>query len=62
MLVREAGRVRLLWRYGTDWRKRYPWIVQAALKNRRKARRMMASWCELRATFLLHFRIHPEGN
>ena len=37
MLVRRDGeRVRLITRGGYDWTKRYPWIVQAALKNRHK--------------------------
>jgi ATP-dependent DNA ligase len=37
MLVqRDGGRVRLITRNGYDWTKRYPWIVQAALKNRHK--------------------------
>jgi bifunctional non-homologous end joining protein LigD len=33
---RDGGRVRLLTRGGYDWTKRYPWIVEAALKNRQK--------------------------
>jgi len=36
LVVRENGRVRLLSRNGTDWTKRYPWIAEAALKNRQK--------------------------
>ena len=37
MLVQRDGeRVRLITRGGYDWTKRYPWIVQAALKNRHK--------------------------
>ena len=28
--------MRLLSRHGTDWTKRYPWIAEAALKNRQK--------------------------
>jgi len=28
--------VRLFSRHGTDWTKRYPWIAEAALKNRQK--------------------------
>jgi hypothetical protein len=32
----EERPVRLLSRNGTDWTKRYPWIVDAALKNRQK--------------------------
>ena len=37
MLVqRDGDRVRLITRNGHDWTKRYPWIVQAALKNRHK--------------------------
>jgi bifunctional non-homologous end joining protein LigD len=37
MLVQRDGeRVRLITRGGYDWTKRYPWIVQAALKNRNK--------------------------
>ena len=35
LLVHRAGdRVRLLTRNGHDWTRRYPWIVEAALKNR----------------------------
>jgi bifunctional non-homologous end joining protein LigD len=33
---RNADRVRLITRGGYDWTKRYPWIVEAALKNRTK--------------------------
>jgi bifunctional non-homologous end joining protein LigD len=36
LVIRENDRVRLLSRNGTDWTKRYPWIVEAALKNRQK--------------------------
>jgi bifunctional non-homologous end joining protein LigD len=37
MLVqRDGDRVRLITRGGYDWTKRYPWIVQAARKNRHK--------------------------
>jgi bifunctional non-homologous end joining protein LigD len=37
MLVqRDGDRVRLITRGGYDWAKRYPWIVQAARKNRHK--------------------------
>jgi ATP-dependent DNA ligase len=32
----EGDRVRLFTRNGHDWAKRYPWIVEAALKNRIK--------------------------
>jgi ATP-dependent DNA ligase len=35
-LERDADRVRLITRGGYDWTKRYPWIVEAALKNRQK--------------------------
>src|SRR6516162_4271433 len=35
-LERDGDRVRLITRGGYDWTKRYPWIVEAALKNRRK--------------------------
>ena len=31
---RNGDRVRLLTRGGYDWTKRYPWIVESALKNR----------------------------
>jgi ATP-dependent DNA ligase len=31
---RDGDRVRLITRGGYDWTKRYPWIVEAALKNR----------------------------
>jgi hypothetical protein len=33
---RSGDRVRLITRGGYDWTKRYPWIVEAALKNRTK--------------------------
>jgi bifunctional non-homologous end joining protein LigD len=33
---RDGDRVRLITRNGYDWTKRYPWIVEAALKNRMK--------------------------
>ena len=33
---RDGDRVRLITKGGYDWTKRYPWIVQAALKNRQK--------------------------
>src|SRR5215475_8003923 len=33
---RNGDRVRLITRGGYDWTKRYPWIVDAALKNRHK--------------------------
>jgi len=33
---RNSDRVRLITRGGYDWTKRYPWIVEAALKNRQK--------------------------
>jgi ATP-dependent DNA ligase len=33
---RNGDRVRLITRGGYDWKKRYPWIVEAALKNRQK--------------------------
>jgi hypothetical protein len=33
---RDSDRVRLITRNGYDWTKRYPWIVEAALKNRMK--------------------------
>jgi ATP-dependent DNA ligase len=36
IVVREDRRVRLLTRSGNDWTSRYPWIVESALKNRRK--------------------------
>ncbi|MGY4289905.1 bifunctional non-homologous end joining protein LigD [Bradyrhizobium sp. LM2.7] len=36
LVIREDGSVRLLSRNGTDWTKRYPWIAEAALKNRQK--------------------------
>jgi bifunctional non-homologous end joining protein LigD len=35
-LERDWDRVRLITRGGYDWTKRYPWIVEAALKNRQK--------------------------
>jgi bifunctional non-homologous end joining protein LigD len=33
---RDGDRVRLITRGGYDWTKRYPWIVEATLKNRHK--------------------------
>jgi bifunctional non-homologous end joining protein LigD len=33
---RDGDRVRLITRGGHDWTKRYPWITEAALKNRQK--------------------------
>ena len=33
---RDGDRVRLITRGGYNWTKRYPWIVEAALKNRQK--------------------------
>lgn len=33
---RDDNRIRLLTRNGHDWSKRYPWIVESALKNRTK--------------------------
>ena len=35
-LEREDKRVRLITRGGTNWSDRYPWIVDVALKSRRK--------------------------
>jgi ATP-dependent DNA ligase len=35
-LERDGDRVRLITKGGYDWSKRYPWIVEAALKNRMK--------------------------
>ena len=36
LVHRDGDRVRLITRGGHDWTKRYPWIVEAALKNRHK--------------------------
>jgi len=36
LVQRDGDRVRLITRGGYDWTKRYPWIAEAALKNRRK--------------------------
>jgi bifunctional non-homologous end joining protein LigD len=36
LVIRDDARVRLLSRNGNDWTKRYPWIAEAALKNRQK--------------------------
>jgi bifunctional non-homologous end joining protein LigD len=33
---RDGDRVRLITRNGYDWTKRYPWIVESALKNRQQ--------------------------
>src|SRR6478736_8351682 len=35
-LERDGSSVRLISRGGYDWTKRFPWIAEAALKNRRK--------------------------
>jgi ATP-dependent DNA ligase len=35
-LERDGGRVRLITKGGHNWTSRYPWIVEAALKNRHK--------------------------
>ena len=35
-IERNGDRVRLITRGGYDWTKRFPWIVEAALKNRQK--------------------------
>ena len=35
-LERDGDRVRLITRGGYDWTGRFPWIVEAARKNRRK--------------------------
>ena len=35
-LERDGGRVRLITRGGYNWAERYPWIVEAALKNRHR--------------------------
>jgi ATP-dependent DNA ligase len=35
-LERDGDRVRLITKGGYDWTKRYPWIVESALKNRQK--------------------------
>jgi bifunctional non-homologous end joining protein LigD len=35
-LERDGDRVRLITRGGYNWTSRYPWIVEAALKNRFK--------------------------
>jgi bifunctional non-homologous end joining protein LigD len=36
IVVREADRVRLITRNGHDWSGRFPWITEAALKNRNR--------------------------
>src|SRR3954447_17617457 len=36
LVIRENERVRLVSGNGTDWTTRYPWIAEAALKNRQK--------------------------
>ena len=35
-MQRDGDRVKLITRNGYDWTKRYPWIVESALKNRMK--------------------------
>jgi len=37
IVQREGKRVRLFTRNGHDWSGRFPWIVEAALKNRQSA-------------------------
>jgi hypothetical protein len=41
-LERNGDRVRLITKGGYDWSKRYPWIVEAALKNRQKQSHLAA--------------------
>jgi bifunctional non-homologous end joining protein LigD len=36
MVARSGDRVRLITKGGYDWTRRFPWIVEAALKNRQK--------------------------
>jgi ATP-dependent DNA ligase len=36
LVIRENDRVRLITKGGYDWTARYPWIAEAALKNRQK--------------------------
>ena len=36
LVIRENERVRLFSKNGSDWTRRYPWIAEAALKNRQK--------------------------
>ena len=36
IVVRDKDRVRLITRNGHDWSGRFPWIVEAALKNRQQ--------------------------
>jgi bifunctional non-homologous end joining protein LigD len=36
IVQRDGDRVRLFTRNGHDWTRRYPWIVESALKNRQK--------------------------
>jgi bifunctional non-homologous end joining protein LigD len=40
-LERDGDRVRLITRGGYNWANRYPWIVEAALKNRARCRRCL---------------------
>jgi bifunctional non-homologous end joining protein LigD len=35
-VARDGDRVRLMTRGGYDWTRRFPWIAEAALRNRRK--------------------------
>jgi ATP-dependent DNA ligase len=35
-VARNSNRVRLITKGGYDWSKRYPWIVESALKNRQR--------------------------
>jgi bifunctional non-homologous end joining protein LigD len=39
---RNGDRVRLITRGGYDWTRRFPWIVEAALKNKQKQFIIMA--------------------
>ena len=56
---RNGDRVRLITRGGYDWTKRFPWIVEAALKNRHRLRHLPLSMRKANLSRLLARR--PDG-
>ena len=50
---RNGDRVRLITRNGHDWTNRYPWIVEAALKNRQKHSSMARRSFSVSTVFLI---------
>ena len=43
---RDGDRVRLITRGGYDWTRRFPWIAEAALRNRRKQFVIDGEWVQ----------------